>query len=267
MGSTNGFEATVRRALDAGAAINSRNRAGETVLLIFARKDNLPMVELLISRGADVNQPNLERVTPLMAAARVGDVASAEALLDRGADPNAVNKDGWTALMAAAAAGPVGGDDVLIVVRLARETVENRAGRRARPCRPPDLQEIQDDVHPRPPGRRRARTHEAGEDRLAGRQRVAHQLGNALARCFFDFHVQFQSLIMPGLTAVWAVEVIMPMASPAHRLSKTRWPGHIPINHTASTTYFTCHLFYSIRFCVEAVIAFHAHKASQGYAD
>ena len=60
---------------------------------------------------------------------------------------------------------------------LAREQEEDRAGGRAGPRRPSDLQEVEDGVDPRPERGRGTRAHEAGEHRLAGRQRVAHQLG------------------------------------------------------------------------------------------
>ena len=59
----------VRRVLDNGAVPNTRNRAGETALMIFVRKGNAQMVDLLIGKGADVNLQNLEKVSPLMAAA------------------------------------------------------------------------------------------------------------------------------------------------------------------------------------------------------
>ncbi len=58
-----------------------------------------------------------------------------------------------------------------------------RRGRRSRRRRcaahagQPDLQEVEHRVEPRPERRRRLGAHEPGEDRLAGRERVAHQLG------------------------------------------------------------------------------------------
>ena len=57
------------------------------------------------------------------------------------------------------------------------EQEEDRARRHAGRRRPSDLQEEQDGVEPRPHDRVRPRAHEAGEHRLAGRDRVAHQLG------------------------------------------------------------------------------------------
>jgi hypothetical protein len=48
-------EALVRRALEAGAVPDSRNRAGDTALMIFIRKGNATMADLLLGKGADVN--------------------------------------------------------------------------------------------------------------------------------------------------------------------------------------------------------------------
>ena len=46
---------TVRRVLDNGAVPNARNRAGDTALMIFVRKGNGGMVDLLIGKGAASN--------------------------------------------------------------------------------------------------------------------------------------------------------------------------------------------------------------------
>jgi len=67
-----GDESLARQTIDRGAALNTRNRGGNTALMLFTEKGNRPMVELLIERGADVNLPNLDKVTPLMAAADAG---------------------------------------------------------------------------------------------------------------------------------------------------------------------------------------------------
>src|SRR5258708_896498 len=80
-GARNGDEALVRRALEAGAAPNSRNRAGATVLMMFIRKGNAPIVDLLLAKGADVNLRNVDKVSPLMTAAYHGHAGIARALL------------------------------------------------------------------------------------------------------------------------------------------------------------------------------------------
>src|ERR1700741_1911163 len=73
-----------RSLLEQGAAINSRNRLGDTMLLIAVKNAQRPLALLALERGADVNQRNLAGVSPLMAAAFNGDVELARALLERG---------------------------------------------------------------------------------------------------------------------------------------------------------------------------------------
>jgi uncharacterized protein len=104
-GARNGDEALVRRALDAGAAPNSRNRTGDTALMFFIRKGNAAMVDLLLGKGADVNLRNLDRVSPLMTAAYHGHAGIARALLDRDADVAAADQLSKTAMVYAAAQG------------------------------------------------------------------------------------------------------------------------------------------------------------------
>ena len=104
-GARNGDEALVRRALEAGAAPNSRNRAGDTALMIFIRKGNAQMVDLLLGKGADVNLRNLDKVSPLMAAAYHGHAGIARVLLDRGADMTAEDQIGKTSMVYAAGQG------------------------------------------------------------------------------------------------------------------------------------------------------------------
>jgi ankyrin repeat protein len=68
----NGDETAVARSLERGAAPDSRNRSGDTTLLIACTKGLTGMARLVIERGANINQPNLDGVTPLMAAAHGG---------------------------------------------------------------------------------------------------------------------------------------------------------------------------------------------------
>src|SRR5882672_594132 len=62
-------DAGVMRALDAGAAVDSRNRIGDTALISACKKGLTPMVRVLIDHGANVSQADVQGVTPLMAAA------------------------------------------------------------------------------------------------------------------------------------------------------------------------------------------------------
>ena len=65
----NADAAGVERALKDGAAVNSRNRLGESVLIIALKRNQLGIAKTMIDAGADVNQAALNGVTPLMAAA------------------------------------------------------------------------------------------------------------------------------------------------------------------------------------------------------
>jgi len=128
------------RALGEGANVNSRNRLGESALVIVLRKDRLDLAQLLLAAGADVNLAAVNGITPLMTAAYAGHVEMVGTLLDKGAaigatdrlkknamtyaageghtavvklllvrgvDPNAVYEHGLTALMWAAGYGRV----------------------------------------------------------------------------------------------------------------------------------------------------------------
>src|SRR5262245_36063682 len=72
---------TVTRLLDAGAAVDSRNRIGDTTLMIALKSGNPGIAMLAVDRGANVNLANLSRVTPLMAASYSGNAKLVSALL------------------------------------------------------------------------------------------------------------------------------------------------------------------------------------------
>jgi hypothetical protein len=78
--------------LDAGAPVDSRDKAGRTPLM---RGKGVKLAELLIARGADVNAKTTEKYnsgrTPLMMAASIEEV---RVLLEAGADPKAVEENG-----------------------------------------------------------------------------------------------------------------------------------------------------------------------------
>src|SRR5580698_9090147 len=61
--------ARVTGTLDEGAAIDSRNRIGDTALISACKKGFAPMARLLIERGANIDQADVSGVTPVMAAA------------------------------------------------------------------------------------------------------------------------------------------------------------------------------------------------------
>ena len=152
--------AGVARALHDGAAVNSRNRLGESALLMALKKNRADLAQLVLDAGADVNEAAINGVTPLMAAAFHGnvepdaDVAGARRrrrarrpdrqdgdhiyaageghtaivrlLLDNGVDPNAVYRNDLTALMWAAGYGQTETARVLIDAGARVDPVDNR---------------------------------------------------------------------------------------------------------------------------------------------
>ncbi|MGN5480338.1 ankyrin repeat domain-containing protein [Cupriavidus basilensis] len=130
-----GDEAGVRGALEQGAAVDSRNRIGDTALITASKRGLTGMARTLVDHGANVSQANLQGVTPLMAAAfggypditamllsamptslpptgsarppwshaaGQGQTAIVKQLLDAGVDVNTRYQHGLTALMWAA---------------------------------------------------------------------------------------------------------------------------------------------------------------------
>ncbi|MEM9553419.1 MAG: acyltransferase family protein [Acidobacteriota bacterium] len=91
-----GDAATIRRLIDAGAAIDGANRDGSTPLLLAAVFGQSDAAEALLAAGADVDAQNRDGSTPLHTAAFFGHVDVVEQLLAAGADPSLVNGYGQT---------------------------------------------------------------------------------------------------------------------------------------------------------------------------
>jgi len=70
----------------------------ETVFGCAAAAENIPLMELFLSKGLDPNWQNYYGETPLIIAARLGKVKSAQWLLDHGANSKVEDKNGLTAL-------------------------------------------------------------------------------------------------------------------------------------------------------------------------
>lgn len=93
--------AKVNKLITDGANVNAIDANGDTVLIIAAAHNDIPLCELLINKGADVNKKTEYGWTPLMAAAQDGRERICELLIKKGADVNAVSDNGFTPLMAA----------------------------------------------------------------------------------------------------------------------------------------------------------------------
>ena len=97
----------VQLLLSAGAKVNLKNSAGETVLMMFDGDATSDLIWDLINAGANVNLKDDVGNTAVMQAATADNLEALKALLDAGAEINIKNKLGRTALMHAASEGHV----------------------------------------------------------------------------------------------------------------------------------------------------------------
>jgi uncharacterized protein len=104
----NADAAALQRELANGAAIDSRNRLGETTLVIVLKKDRPDLAVIALDAGADVNLAAVNGITPLMAAAYGGYDDIVKRLLAKGANPAAVDRLGKNAIVYAAGEGRTG---------------------------------------------------------------------------------------------------------------------------------------------------------------
>lgn len=104
----------VRKLLADGAAVNSRDRLGNSPLNMAASKGNAPLVDLLLSAGADANLANLSEVTPLMGACFVGRPDIVQKLLAASAKTAPMDRVNKSAATYAAANGCVGCIEALL---------------------------------------------------------------------------------------------------------------------------------------------------------
>ena len=95
----------VKKSLDRGAALNSRNRLGKTSLYISIEKNRIDIAKMLIGAGADVHLPSLEKVTPLIAASYAGSLPLVDLLLKNGAKHEPTDRLHKSALVYAAGMG------------------------------------------------------------------------------------------------------------------------------------------------------------------
>ena len=95
--------AGVKRQLDRGTDINTKDPDGWTPLMVAADQGKLEVVKILLDRGADVNVKDAYGWTPLMLA--LEHEPTVRILVAKGADVNAKNSHGLTPLMLAVRRG------------------------------------------------------------------------------------------------------------------------------------------------------------------
>jgi ankyrin repeat protein len=97
----------VQLLLSAGAKVDGKNQAGETVLMMFDEDATSDLVWDLINAGAKVNAKDDFGNTALMQAATSNNLEALKALIDAGAEVDIKNKQGRTALMLASSEGNI----------------------------------------------------------------------------------------------------------------------------------------------------------------
>jgi hypothetical protein len=99
--------ASLRRLLDAGVPVDSRDALGRTALLSATHADRVDAARLLIERGANVNAKDDLQDSPFLYAGAEGRLAILRLTLAAGADLRSTNRYGGTALIPAAHHGHV----------------------------------------------------------------------------------------------------------------------------------------------------------------
>lgn len=117
----------IRRLLDAGVPVDSRDGRQRTALLLATRADHVDVARLLIERGADVNAQDDQRDSPFLYAGAEGRLQILRLTLAAGADLASTNRYGGTALIPAAHHGHVETVRELLSKRIAVDHV-NRLG-------------------------------------------------------------------------------------------------------------------------------------------
>ena len=95
----------INRAINAGADINSKSRAGNTPLQLAAKIGDHQVVSTLLAHGAKVDVRNRVGATALMIAAKYGNSHVVSSLLEQGSDPTIRTHEGYTAANFALAYG------------------------------------------------------------------------------------------------------------------------------------------------------------------
>jgi ankyrin repeat protein len=102
-----GDAAALRRLLDAGVSVDTRDARGRTALLAATHANRIDAARLLIERGADVNAQDEMQDSPFLYAGAQGRLEILRMTLAAGADLKSTNRYGGTALIPAAHHGHV----------------------------------------------------------------------------------------------------------------------------------------------------------------
>ena len=97
----------LRRLLDAGVPVDTRDAGGRTALLAATQANRIDAARLLIERGADVNAKDEIQDSPFLYAGAQGRLEILRMTLVAGADLKSTNRYGGTALIPAAHHGHV----------------------------------------------------------------------------------------------------------------------------------------------------------------
>jgi len=127
----NGDIGRVSELLDHDADINTRDKNGDTALILALWEEQIDVVRLLIERGADTNIRGSDHdYTALMIAIQYKNIDIIRLLLDRGANPNISSVYGDTPLIYASFGGRT--DIVRLLLRYgANPNIQNRYGETA----------------------------------------------------------------------------------------------------------------------------------------
>ena len=99
----------VRKALEDGAYVDTRNDCDRTALMIVSGKRGenvIPIIDVLVGAVASISARSYELYTPLLYAAKEGDVATVGHLIKIGCNYRAVDRDGFGLLEVASEKGP-----------------------------------------------------------------------------------------------------------------------------------------------------------------
>eukprot|EP00640_Fibrocapsa_japonica_P003963 CAMPEP_0113943834 /NCGR_PEP_ID=MMETSP1339-20121228/28444_1 /TAXON_ID=94617 /ORGANISM="Fibrocapsa japonica" /LENGTH=870 /DNA_ID=CAMNT_0000948801 /DNA_START=93 /DNA_END=2705 /DNA_ORIENTATION=+ /assembly_acc=CAM_ASM_000762 len=99
--STSGHLDIVKLLVGQGADVNAKDKDGITALMEASIMDRKEIVKFLLEKDADVNAQTISEVTPLWLAAGEGRKDIVPLLIAKGADVNTKRSDGITAVMAA----------------------------------------------------------------------------------------------------------------------------------------------------------------------